>query len=46
MIWQKNMLQTKKQGKNWQDQLNEEAISNLLEKIQRNDNKDDLRAQK
>ena len=28
----KNMLQTKEQGKNLQDQINEDEIGNLLEK--------------
>ena len=32
MRWQKNMSQMKEQGKNLQDQINEEEISNLPEK--------------
>ena len=32
MRQQKNMLQTKEQGKNLQDQINEEEIGNLREK--------------
>ena len=32
MKWQKNTLQTKEQGKNLQDQINENEIGNLPEK--------------
>ena len=32
MRWQRNMSQMKEQGKNLQDQVNEEEISNLFEK--------------
>ena len=32
MRWQKNMSQTKEQGKNLQNQINEEEIGNLPEK--------------
>ena len=41
------MLQTKEQGKNLQDQINEEEIGNQPEKrIQGNDSKDNPKSQK
>ena len=40
------MLQTKEQGKNLQDQINEDEIGNLPEKEFRVDSKDDPKFQK
>ena len=42
MRWQRNLLQTKEQDKNLQEQLNEE----IMKKSQNNDSKDDPRSQK
>ena len=46
MKWQKNLLQTKEQGKNLQDQINEDEIGNLWKRIQSNYSKDDPESRK
>ena len=43
---QRNMQQMKEHGKNPQDQINEEKISSIPEKIQSNHSKDDPKSWK
>ena len=40
------MLQTKEQGKNLQDQINEDEIGDPWKRIQSNDSKDDPKSRK